>query len=167
MKQSAKNTNRNQGFTLIEVLVVISILSILMAITIIAINPVAQFASARNAQRSADITTILDAIYAYEAGNSGSLPSVLSSMTTATAYAIATTGTNKVDLCSALTPTYVADLPRDPSSSVSSVTGGSTPCAAGVSAYVTGYTITKSTTGNRFTVAAPGAENGATITVTR
>jgi len=68
-----------------------------------------------------------------------------------------------VDLCSNLTPAYIADLPTDPSSG--SVTGGSTPCASGVTAYTTGYTIAQAS--GRFTVAAPGAEGGSTISVTR
>ena len=70
---------------------------------------------------------------------------------------------SKIDVCSDLTPTYIADMPTDPSDG--SVTGGSTPCAAGVTAYTTGYTITQSN--GRFTIAAPGAEGGATISVTR
>ena len=68
-----------------------------------------------------------------------------------------------VDLCSALAPSYIADLPKDPSSG--SVTGGSTPCAVGVTAYTSGYTIAQAS--GRFTVAAPSAEGGATISVTR
>ncbi len=160
-----KIPDKNQhGFTLIELLVVIGVLAILMAITIIAINPVQQFASARNSQRQADVTSILDAIYAYEAGNNGQLPTPLQTLTTAKPLS---SGASNIDLCSYLTPTYIADLPKDPSSTVSSVTGGSTPCSTGTTGYVTGYTIAKSASGNRFTVAASGAENGVTISVTR
>ncbi len=68
-----------------------------------------------------------------------------------------------VDLCSALTPTYLADLPTDPKTGT--VTGGSTPCGAGTTAYGTGYTI--SAASGRFTIAAPAAEDSATISVTR
>lgn len=71
----------------------------------------------------------------------------------------------KVDLCSDLTSTYIADIPFDPSSGT--VAGGTTPCAGGVTSYDTGYTILKTATGSRFTIAAPSAEDGATITVTR
>ncbi len=69
----------------------------------------------------------------------------------------------KIDLCSDLTPTYIADLPTDPSTGT--VTGGTTPCAGGTTAYDTGYTI--ATSNGRFTIDAPSAEDGATISVTR
>ncbi len=147
------------GFTLIEILVVVSILAIVLAITIVAINPSVQFASARNTQRSSDITAVLDAIYQYEAANSGNLPTPLVALTT-TPTALSKAG---IDLCSFLAPAYVADIPLDPSSGTK--TGGTSTCTA--TTYVTGYTIAKSATGNRFTVAAPSAENSATISVTR
>lgn len=69
-----------------------------------------------------------------------------------------------VNLCANLVPTFLADLPMDPGASTP--TGGSTPCAASTTAYDTGYTISK-TSADRFTVAAPSAEGGATISVTR
>lgn len=68
-----------------------------------------------------------------------------------------------VDLCSDVVPAYIADLPVDPTSG--SVTGASTPCNGSTTAYNTGYTISQSN--GRFTVAAPTAEGGATISVTR
>lgn len=67
-----------------------------------------------------------------------------------------------VNLCTELVATYIADLPQDPTSGVS--TGGATPCNASTTAYDTGYTI--AATGGRYTISAPSAE-GATISVTR
>lgn len=159
MKRKLQNQS---GFTLIELLIVVGILAILLAITIVALNPVKHFQDARNSQRQNDVTTILNAIYAYEAANTGHLPTNLSSMTSGTPYAIRTTATagNKVDLCGAngLTPTYMADVPKDPSTGV--VTGGSTPCAVGVTSYDTGYTLTFNSSGNRFTVSATAEPSG-------
>ncbi len=71
----------------------------------------------------------------------------------------------KVNMCSDLVSTYIADLPIDPSTGT--VTGGTTPCGGGTTAYDSGYTIAKSATGSRYTIAAPSAEDGATISVTR
>jgi prepilin-type N-terminal cleavage/methylation domain-containing protein len=64
--------------------------------------------------------------------------------------------TGRVDLCANVVPTYLAQLPMDPT------TGTGTVCS---STYNTGYTIAESN--GRFTVAAPAAEDGQTISVTR
>jgi prepilin-type N-terminal cleavage/methylation domain-containing protein len=69
----------------------------------------------------------------------------------------------KIDMCSDLVSTYIAGIPIDPSTGT--VSGGTTPCAGGVTAYDTGYTISSSN--SRYTISAPAAEDGATISVTR
>jgi type IV pilus assembly protein PilA len=153
---------KNKGFTLIEILLVIAIIAILAAIVIIAINPAKQLRDARNAQRSSNVNTILNAISQYTIDNSGSLPGSIptgtcASLTTAeicktgTAAATCTAG-NLVDL-SALTSsgTYIVSVPNDPQASVADDTG---------------YRATKDAN-NRVTVCAPLAEGGATISVTR
>jgi len=76
------------------------------------------------------------------------------SVTSATGCTI----TFKLNPCTDLAPTYIAAMPMDPTGS----TG--TTCTA---TFNTGYTLALSASGNRFTVTAPSAENGATITVTR
>jgi prepilin-type N-terminal cleavage/methylation domain-containing protein len=154
-----KRINSESGFTLIELLVVIGILAILLAITLIAINPNKHFEDVRNTQRSSNVGAILDAIYEYESSNTGNIPPALSSLTS-TPVELSSTG---IDLCTNLVPTYLAALPTDPKTGT--ITGGSSPCATGVSAYDTGYQISE--TSGRFTVTAPAAEDGATISVTR
>jgi prepilin-type N-terminal cleavage/methylation domain-containing protein len=159
------NKARNQqGFTLIELLVVIGILAILLAITLIAINPNKHFQDTRNAKRSSDVSAILDAIYEYQSANSGTLPPSVQAGSIPAASKVASTD---IDLCDVV-PTYLADLPMDPDTTAtgSSVTGGSTPCNVATTAYDTGYEIAKTANG-RFTVSAPSAEGGATISVTR
>ncbi len=141
-----------QGFTLIELLLVIGIIAILAAIVIVAINPTKQLASARNAQRQSDVNTILNAVYQYALDNNGNLPSGI----TTTATAICRSGVN-IDCTSlvnlnTLTGSYVVAIPADPSTATATSTN---------------YTIMKNATTSRLTVASPGAEQGATITVTR
>ena len=53
---------KQKGFTLLEVLMVIGILAILASVVLVAINPARQFKIARDSQRNANITTILNAI---------------------------------------------------------------------------------------------------------
>jgi prepilin-type N-terminal cleavage/methylation domain-containing protein len=105
-----------------------------------------------------------------DAANNGTFPVTASSATsldvTNASGVAGSTGCkidSAIDVCSDLAPTYIADLPTDPTTGT--VTGGSTPCAAGTTAYDTGYTITQAS--GRFTIAAPSAEGGANISVTR
>lgn len=157
-------TKNERGFTLIELLVVIGILAVLMAVTIAAINPVKHFQDTRNAQRQSDVTTILDAVYEDEIANRGGFPagSKLAGITAGTTYDITSTaGANNIDLCTDLvTAGYVADLPMDPKTGTRSST---TTCGG---TYDTKYSITQSSSNNRFTVAAT-AEPSGTISVTR
>ncbi len=66
------------------------------------------------------------------------------------------TFTGVVNVCPDIIPTFIAALPMDPSAS------SGTECS---STYNTGYTIAQSN--GRFTIAAPAAEDSATISVTR
>ncbi len=154
-------TQKQKGFTLIELLVVIGILAILLAIVLIALNPQQNFRQANNVQRRSNVNAILNAIHQSAAQNKGVLPASI----TSTAQTIASTGTGTVNLCADLVPTYIADLPLDPT------TGTETPagsiCSDASATYNTGYTVQKSAAGNRITVSAPAAENGEIISVTR
>jgi prepilin-type N-terminal cleavage/methylation domain-containing protein len=157
-----KNHQSSQsGFTLIELLVVIGILAILLAITLIALNPTKHFQGARNAQRSSDVTAILDSIYEYEAANKGTLPPSVSAVTS-TPTEIGT-GVGNIEPCSDLVPTYIADMPLDPGSGSKTPSTGN---ACSATSYDSGYMISKSGS-NRFTISAPSAEDGAHISVTR
>lgn len=143
----------HKGFTLVELLVVIGILATLLAITLIAINPARQFSQANNTQRDSNVNAILNAVHQYAADNRGALPAGI----TTTVQTIADTG---ADICASIITTYIAALPVDPSLGGGNITN----CTA---AYNTGYTIVQSATDNRITVAAPMAELGRSISVTR
>lgn len=149
----------NKGFTLIELLVVIGILGILLAIVLIAINPARQFAQANNTARRNDVNTLLNAVHQFAADNKGILPANMPARGAA-AVNIASTGAN---ICADISPTYVAQLPTDPTLNTAAVSD----CTA---AYDTGYQVSVDNDG-RVTVAASGAEavGGTTpvISVTR
>src|SRR3989304_4230438 len=155
------------GFTLIELLVVIGIIGILAAVVIAAVNPGRQFAEARNTQRRADLYQLTNGIYQFAAEHNGNLPDTDGVDTTSNFPGAATcigTSTGAPDNCfnlaaatnaaglEVIVPTYMAAVPYDPSV-------GSTGNAS--------YQIFLDATTGRITAAAPGAELGAIISVTR
>ena len=154
-------SKKYSGFTLIELLVVIGILGILLAIVLIAINPARQFAQANNTARRSDVNTLLNAIHQYAADNKGILPA---NMPAKGNPAVLIRGTGGADVCAAISPTYVAQLPTDPTLNVAAISD----CTD--AAYNTGYSVSVDSSG-RVTVAAPSAEaiGGTTpvISVTR
>lgn len=148
-----------KGFTLIELLLVIGIIAILASIVIVAINPTKQLGDARNAQRRADVNTILNAVYQYAIDHNGTLPAGISTTTkqicattapqTATCLSNGFTSSINLDV---LTGSYIVKLPHDPQV---------TATASG-----TNYSIVQDANG-RVTVTAPGAEQSASISVQR
>lgn len=146
------------GFTLLEILLVVAAIAILAGIVILAINPAKQLGDTRNAQRRADVNTILNAVYQYSIDNNGVLPTSIASSTCSIASnEICATGapscSGLIDL-GVLTANqkYLTALPTDPSGATT--TNG------------TGYRVVKNSN-SRVTVCAVAAEQGATISVTR
>jgi len=153
-----KNYSSQNGFTLIEILVVMGLIAALAAIVIIALNPARYFAQARNTQRTSNITSILDAVGQNMASNKGLIlcpagdPIVPTTITPIKA-------TGGYNLAACVIPDYLAVLPFDPSLPGAHYNS--------VSDFDTGYQIIRDPTTGRITVSAPNAELGATISISR
>lgn len=62
------------GFSLVELLVVMAVLGILATVVVVAIDPSARMAEARDAQRKSDLSQIADALEVYYVRNNGYYP---------------------------------------------------------------------------------------------
>jgi len=156
-----------KGFTLLEVLLVVAIIAILAGIVIIAINPGKNLGDSRNAQRSADVNTIINGTYQYLLDNNGTLPAVgartgavvISTTPTEICNTATATCTGLVDLAVLTTAgKYIVAIPTDPQAPNS--------CPTGCGANGTGYKIAKDANG-RLIVSAMNPEQGKTISVTK
>ena len=150
------NKKRQQGFTLIEILIVIGIIAVIAAIVLIALNPQRQFQQANDSQRWSDVNAILNAMHQYGVDQHGDYSGVtaIGAVTMGTCGVADTpigTDAGNLDFGSILVSIYIAGIPTDPS---------------GGDAGDTGYDICQSAN-NRFTVKAPDAQIEATIEVTR
>lgn len=135
-----------------EILLVVAGIGILAGIIILAINPGKQLGETRNAQRRADVNTIINAVYQYSIDNNGQVPASITETETQICKTGAGSCSGLIDLgVLTLNEKYLVALPSDP-------TGASTSGA--------GYEILKSTNG-RITVQAPDAEQSAIIKVVR
>ncbi|MDO8430749.1 MAG: type II secretion system protein [Candidatus Taylorbacteria bacterium] len=143
-----------RGFTLIEILVVIGIIAVLSAVVLVAINPARQFKLARDSQRVANITAILNAVGQNMAEHKGVFECAVPLATTVKIISSASGG---LDIASCLVPTYISSLPFDPNKAGAKY--------ATTTDYNTEYSIIQDTEG-RVTVSAVGEITGA-ITMTR
>ena len=117
-----------KAFTLIELIIVIAIVAILAAAIFVAVDPARRLHEARNAVRSSDTATILEAVKKYQVDNGGTHVTAIATGITAGEYhVIGTAGSGCNSTCTAQTTqadcvdisgmgnTYLAAVPMDPS----------------------------------------------------
>lgn len=149
---------KNKGFTLLEILLVMTLIGILIGILLVAINPNRQLAQARNLTRKKHITDIYNALELQKVKNRGVMLSTINtnyqeicdtgvrSITDAlpsTSYC-----DGKIDL-RVLVPTYIVSIPKDNN-------------ASGVGN--TGYQVGK-TESNQISIRSKNAELGQIIAI--
>ena len=159
LKKFFKNfANKNNGFTLIEILIVIAIIAILAAIVLVSINPAKRFQDARNSQRLANVESILSAIQQDIVDHKGITTCTINSTVGYIKSPSSPVVASDMDLASCLS-SYLAILPVDPQAG--SWTDAST--------YNTKYQVKMDSTTKQVTVTAPqSTSDGSTlISVTR
>lgn len=106
MKRGQKQT----GFTIVELLIVIVVIAILAAISVVAYNGIQQ--RARDSQRNNDIATIQKALEMYHVDNGG-YPTC-SNTTYQPGGVRGSCYSDSVNFVAALSPKYLAEVPKDP-----------------------------------------------------
>lgn len=160
----SKKGNGDRGFTLIEILIVIGMLAILTTVVLVAVNPLRQFAQARNSQRQANVSTILNAVSNRIADNRGrfldgdgctvTLPDTQQLMA-GMGSEVHSGGSDSLNIRPCLVPAYISEMPVDPHTG--SQTCDSIACATPGEAYNSGYYISQDPETMRVKVCAPAA----------
>jgi type IV pilus assembly protein PilA len=160
-KRKENILQKNRGFTLIEILVVIGIIAVLAAVVLVAINPTRQFKLARDSQRVSNVNAILNTIGQNIAEHSGVFTCGSTAKPLPQTWAVVASSTsesNAFDLAYCVVPAYISSLPVDPKDP-------SAHYYTDLSHYDTGYFVEQDSDG-RITASSTG-EITPSISVTR
>lgn len=113
------NHKRHQGFTLIEITIVVFIIGLIASIILISFNQVQQ--DSRDRKRTADIVSLENALGAYYQNNN-EYPAVCSADDVACSAS---------SLASSLSPQYIPAIPKDPNGADYPYVRGSTATGSG------------------------------------
>ncbi|MBI5414925.1 type II secretion system protein [Candidatus Peregrinibacteria bacterium] len=142
----------NQGFTVLEMILIIAGISVLIGIVVFIINPGKQVSESRNSERQEEINDIILAVYKYALEHEGRFPENISSELREICDISGEECRNLVDLGVLFSEKkYLEKIPVDPK---------------GFFEHGVGYKI-RITDDGKITVTAPLAENGETIEITR
>lgn len=148
-----------RGLTLIELLIAMALVVITAGIGLLALNPAGQLAASRNTQRQLELQGIMNAVRQNIADTTtGSFSCTSGPLPTGTAEIMAS-ASGSYDIAPCLVPEYLQTMPFDPVAS--------SAYYASNSSYDTGYTIVYNPSTTQITVAAPYAELGKSVSITR
>ena len=148
---------RSSGFTALELIVVTFVCGLIAGAGYFLLHPVSKQMEQNNAERWLGLASIMQDLNHYVAEN-GDLPSDLPTKPT---YIGTTKG--MYNLCPELVPTFTVDLPLDPKYGFHTI---ESYCDTAGQNYFSAYQISVDAKG-MVTLAAPHAEDGATIKLTR
>lgn len=151
-----KILTNNKGFTLLEMLIVLTIISILATVVFVSLDPLTTFAEGRNARRWNDVNNISTAMYRFIISNR-SFPTGVDDKKRQIGTALTGCDTNCsgaevscLDLSTQLKP-YLDSMPEDPKNGTTEKTY---------------YTVSKNSN-NVILITSCNAENNTTIQVSR
>ena len=129
-KVEENRTHSKQGFTLLELLLVVAIIAILASVIFVVLDPPTRFKNARDASRFVDVTGLSNAIAIHQLDNGGAYLDTIAALTVDTVYmvsgatttsgciqtcdAVIPSGSNCVNLSSLVTSGNIGELPTSP-----------------------------------------------------